>query len=99
MPYWVVSLKPNRRAPYLERAEDEYDAEERKQKAENDGCTAKVYHTATHNIREAKRQLRRHIADDFSYMVSNSNFQEARDRKSTRLNSSHIPLSRMPSSA
>ena len=26
-------------------------------------------------------------------------FQKGRDRKSTRLNSSHIPLSRMPSSA
>ena len=28
-----------------------------------------------------------------------SNFEISRDRKSTRLNSSHIPLSRMPSSA
>ena len=27
------------------------------------------------------------------------NFAKQRDRKSTRLNSSHIPLSRMPSSA
>ena len=31
--------------------------------------------------------------------LSGSNFDLLRDRKSTRLNSSHIPLSRMPSSA
>ena len=33
--------------------------------------------------------------DQLVHMSSN----EVRDRKSTRLNSSHIPLSRMPSSA
>ena len=32
-------------------------------------------------------------------MVEPKEFLEAGDRKSTRLNSSHIPLSRMPSSA
>ena len=36
------------------------------------------------------------IANRVSYVC---NFQGPRDRKSTRLNSSHIPLSRMPSSA
>ena len=32
-------------------------------------------------------------------LVSNISYGTAKDRKSTRLNSSHIPLSRMPSSA
>ena len=34
-----------------------------------------------------------------TYPSLDMKFQSERDRKSTRLNSSHIPLSRMPSSA
>ena len=43
------------------------------------------------------------IAADFleksGFSVNRASFGVAGDRKSTRLNSSHIPLSRMPSSA
>ena len=38
------------------------------------------------------------IKDRYSIVIVSHNIQQA-DRKSTRLNSSHIPLSRMPSSA
>ena len=34
-----------------------------------------------------------------AFIAKSKGFFEKRDRKSTRLNSSHIPLSRMPSSA
>ena len=37
----------------------------------------------------------------FAFLIGNyeGHIEKAKDRKSTRLNSSHIPLSRMPSSA
>src|ERR1051326_9502047 len=38
-------------------------------------------------------------AGEYAVRVASPGFFELRDRKSTRLNSSHIPLSRMPSSA
>ena len=38
-------------------------------------------------------------SDDTVIVEGNHYFPEARDRKSTRLNSSHLRLSRMPSSA
>ena len=39
------------------------------------------------------------VANQKTYLVVNHNSKYSSDRKSTRLNSSHIPLSRMPSSA
>ena len=39
------------------------------------------------------------IGGKIPYTTTFANFSTGRDRKSTRLNSSHIPLSRMPSSA
>ena len=42
--------------------------------------------------RDGQREFRKAFPDGAGY-------QETLDRKSTRLNSSHIPLSRMPSSA
>ena len=49
---------------------------------------------------EAEAQQLKHIhhAEDRPLMHGHEGFEHA-DRKSTRLNSSHIPLSRMPSSA
>ena len=44
----------------------------------------------------------RELAEQAKDWADNQNFYESdyqEDRKSTRLNSSHIPLSRMPSSA
>ena len=47
-----------------------------------------------------KRQLVCSVEDDSGTVVMRFlNFYGSQDRKSTRLNSSHIPLSRMPSSA
>ena len=40
-----------------------------------------------------------HYRDDLSALPTHPEMFEGKDRKSTRLNSSHIPLSRMPSSA
>ncbi len=71
---WLVTLKPNRTSPYLNRCRDASDAESRKERAESDGLVAQVYHTATDDIHEAKRQLKRQISDDFGYMASNSNY-------------------------
>ena len=39
------------------------------------------------------------VGDDLMHHVELYDVVERKDRKSTRLNSSHIPLSRMPSSA
>ena len=39
------------------------------------------------------------IEDDSTWAINPFSFIHGLDRKSTRLNSSHIPLSRMPSSA
>src|ERR1051326_5653789 len=51
--------------------------------------------------RRASRRLYGDLlqTDFWTAWLSLVNFRLARDRKSTRLNSSHIPLSRMPSSA
>ena len=65
-------------------------------------------------IENQKLDLYKDISSEFTYNIDdvkdfsarNTNFSKtivlpgnATDRKSTRLNSSHIPLSRMPSSA
>ena len=47
---------------------------------------------------EEATQFANSIADTVAVLMIKSKFN-ALDRKSTRLNSSHIPLSRMPSSA
>ena len=51
--------------------------------------------------RKLHRQSRDKLIDYFedSRALECSDFDDLTDRKSTRLNSSHIPLSRMPSSA
>ena len=52
-------------------------------------------------LKRTKKQVGIQIADLFvgKNLVNWQNVKEKEDRKSTRLNSSHIPLSRMPSSA
>ena len=75
MAWWVVTLKPNRKAPYLVKCEDEDDADERVVKAEKEGLTAEKYHTGTDNIYEAKRFLRKKVAEDFGYTIGNSNYR------------------------
>ena len=47
---------------------------------------------------EVARITQRRDAPDHTYYIGKGKAEEL-DRKSTRLNSSHIPLSRMPSSA
>ena len=48
----------------------------------------------------ALKLLREELRTEFSVILEEGLAKiDARDRKSTRLNSSHIPLSRMPSSA
>ena len=54
----------------------------------------RLYHHYN-NLEPPNRQYSR-VADDFGSIIENLEYI---DRKSTRLNSSHIPLSRMPSSA
>ena len=56
-------------------------------------------------FKAVSRRLNDPFANEFQGYDDNCNkvaiavYKLARDRKSTRLNSSHIPLSRMPSSA
>ena len=50
-------------------------------------------HILTKKSQKRKRNLRK------ATVVDSTNVKSMKDRKSTRLNSSHIPLSRMPSSA
>ena len=55
------------------------------QRAEEDTLFAKKYRNPAKNIDECVTHILNHV--------------QKRDRKSTRLNSSHMPKSRMPSSA
>ena len=48
---------------------------------------------------DLSRALDRQVEMDWMAVSSYGSGTKSRDRKSTRLNSSHIPLSRMPSSA
>ena len=56
--------------------------------------------TTLNSINEAAGKASKALIDGFAKaVVSGKSFDQTLDRKSTRLNSSHIPLSRMPSSA
>ena len=49
--------------------------------------------------RERRFEEKSNVSNRYDEPVKSELLPTARDRKSTRLNSSHIPLSRMPSSA
>ena len=72
-------------------------------KKANSGTTLNEF-TSDMSASEKKEAVKKYVADDYKEM-SGSEIQEASyrdwetDRKSTRLNSSHRSLSRMPSSA
>ena len=50
-------------------------------------------------LNEAREQVRAELREEFAQKYDHDRSVMVEDRKSTRLNSSHIPLSRMPSSA
>ena len=68
----------------------------RGQKVMLDFDLAELYGTETRLLKRAVRRNMERFPDDFMFELTN---EEAKDRKSTRLNSSHMPKSRMPSSA
>lgn len=74
MAWWLATVKPGNTAPYLHKCTNQEDAEEREDQADSQGLTAKVYHTGTDDIFEAKRFLRGQIARDFGYNTANSNY-------------------------
>lgn len=74
--WWVATLKPDRKAPYIERCRDEDDADDRVEAAEREGLSARKYETVTSNIFRAKQRLRGQVTEDFGYMIGNSNFKE-----------------------
>ena len=64
-----------------------------------------LWHMAQDEIAQTRSDIREYRTGEYAGNVANQLSSEAAriksqsDRKSTRLNSSHIPLSRMPSSA
>ncbi len=74
MAWWLVTRKPESKAPYLTRCSSQEEAEEREEKADAQGLASEVYYTATDDIFEAKRFLRKRIASDFGYDVAYSNY-------------------------
>jgi len=75
MAWWLATLKPGNKAPYLHPCRDEYEADEKESRARDQGLEAKTYHTATDNIFLAKQVLRRKLSEDFGYMAGSSNFR------------------------
>lgn len=78
MSWWIATLKPGNKAPYLERCSSEDDADERIRRAEGEGLSVEKYHTGTDSIYQAKAFLRDKITRDFGYSVGNSNFRRRR---------------------
>jgi len=74
MAWWLVTQRPESKAPYLIRCRNQEEAEDREDAAEKEGLAAEVYHTATDDIFEAKRFLRKRIANDFGYEVATRNY-------------------------
>ena len=58
-----------------------------------------VLHSATHLFRNGDFSIGLRDLCDFDWLVREFGVAPTLDRKSTRLNSSHLKLSRMPSSA
>lgn len=78
MGWWYAVLKPHNTAPRLYRARDEDDAETQAEKAQTDGCEARVYETTTGDIHRAARELRGNLKGDFGYAAASGNILRGR---------------------
>jgi hypothetical protein len=77
MPYFLVTVKPGNKAPYIRKisARNDEEADEAKRKAEESGVVAEWYHKATDDVHLASHQLRSQVRTDFGEKSANSNFR------------------------